>query len=149
MRAFGWAVGRCDGNDIRALVGRARGARGRAGDRPKLLVADTVKGAGVSFMEPHDLERSATALYAFHSGAPSEEQYDRALAELEARLGERLERARRRAGAARARARSRRARAPRDPQRLVAAYGEALAERGRARRSGSSRSTPTSSSTPA
>ena len=125
--AFGWEVGRCDGNDIRALSEALAELEARAGDRPKILVADTVKGAGVSFMEPRDLERSGTALYAFHSGAPSEEQYGRALAELEARLAERLERI----GAEPVRLAPEEVpprTAPRNPQKLIAAYGEALAE---------------------
>jgi transketolase len=53
--AWGWAVGRCDGHDLRALdAGLARLDR-EAPDTPRLLVADTVKGAGVSFMEPREL----------------------------------------------------------------------------------------------
>lgn len=124
--AFGWAVERCDGNDL-AQVAAALERLDGAGERPRILVADTLKGAGVSFMEPHELERSATALYGFHSGAPSSDEYERALAELTARLDDRL----RALGAepvrlesASAEARS----APASPQRLVAAYGEALAE---------------------
>ena len=119
----------------------------RAGERPKILVADTVKGAGVGFMEPRDLERSGTALYAFHSGAPSDEQYGR--------------------GAGRARgAPERTARAERSGSRPARARGGATAGRaaesaaarrrvrggagrgGRATSRGSSRSTPTSTSTP-
>jgi transketolase len=47
-------------------------------------LADTVKGKGVSFMEgPAALE--ADELYLFHSGAPSEDQYTAALAELRGR----------------------------------------------------------------
>jgi len=87
--AFGWAVTSCDGNDI-ADVGRAL-ADMDGEERPKLVVAHTLKGAGVSFMEPHGLERSGTSLYGWHSGAPSEEEYGEAFAELEARLRGRLE----------------------------------------------------------
>ena len=128
LRAFGWEVGRCDGNDLHALSAALADLEQRGGpERPKILVADTLKGAGVSFMEPHDLERSGSALYAFHSGAPSEEQYGRALDEIEARLRERLECL----GSEPLRLveedippRS----APSSPQQLIAAYGEALAE---------------------
>jgi transketolase len=128
LRAFGWEVGRCDGNDIGALSAALDELEaGAANERPKILVADTVKGAGVGFMEPHELDQSGTALYAFHSGAPSEEQYGRALAELETRLNGRLE------GVGAAPVRLERDEvppraAPRNPQKLVAAYGEALAE---------------------
>ena len=128
LRAFGWEVARCDGNDLGALSAALAELETRGGAaKPKILVADTLKGAGVSFMEPRELEQSGTALYPFHSGAPSEEQYGRALAELEARLAERLERL----GAAPVRLESEdvppRA-APQNPQKLVAAYGDALAE---------------------
>jgi len=67
--AFGWAVARCDGNDIQELA-RALDQLAAERERPKLLVADTLKGAGVSFMEPHDLPVASTSLYGFHSGAP-------------------------------------------------------------------------------
>ncbi len=55
-RAFGWAVARCDGNDLARVRGdaRRRCATRRATAR-SCSIADTVKGAGVSFMEPHDL----------------------------------------------------------------------------------------------
>ena len=125
VAAFGWAVGRCDGNDVAAVADALARLERDGADRPKLLVADTRKGAGVSFMEPHELPDTDTALYAFHSGAPSTEDYERALAELLARLNGRLERLGERAVEpveAGAPVRSRPAR----PQRLVAAYGRAL-----------------------
>jgi transketolase len=127
VEAFGWAVARCDGNDVGALA-RALARLEAEQGRPKLLVADTLKGAGVSFMEPHELPEASTSLYGFHSGAPSEEQYERGLAELEARLSERLETL----GLPPAELVSSEA-PPRPvpagrPQKLVAAYGEALVD---------------------
>jgi hypothetical protein len=50
-------------------------------DRPKVLIADTVKGAGVSFMQ-HTSMTSADRFYRFHSGAPDDDSYARAVAEL-------------------------------------------------------------------
>jgi transketolase len=88
--AFGWASARCDGNDVRALAAALERLDANAGGRPRLLVADTSKGAGVSFMEPDDLARADSSLYGFHSGAPSEDEYARALDELVARLDARL-----------------------------------------------------------
>jgi transketolase len=113
VAAFGWATGRCDGNDPTSIAG-ALGAL-RDDPRPKLLVADTRKGAGVSFMEPGELPRTDTSLYAFHSGAPSEEAYERALAELLGRLDVEVVEVEvpTRVVAAR-------------PQRLIRAYGDAL-----------------------
>ena len=55
VAAFGWAVARCDGHDVAAVRAAIGGLQADAGGRPQLLIADTVKGRGVSFMEPHDL----------------------------------------------------------------------------------------------
>jgi transketolase len=124
LAAFGWAVDRCDGNDVPALAEALERLAGEK-ERPKLLVADTRKGAGVSFMEPHDLPDSDTALYGFHSGAPGPEAYARARDELRGRVDERLERL----GAAGVELelveRVAPAR-PAIPERLVSAYGRAL-----------------------
>jgi transketolase len=118
-RAFGWAVARCDGNDMAALSATLTELLGDT--RPKLLIADTVKGAGAEIFTPHALERSGTALYAYHSGAPSEELYGIAIAELVSKLAARLGRdPELQAGEAPRRV------APATPQKLVDAYGSAL-----------------------
>jgi transketolase len=88
VAAFGWATARCDGNDLGSLADALEALRGDA--RPKLLIAETRKGSGVSFFEPHDLPDHETSLYGFHSGAPSFEDYARALAELELRVRRRV-----------------------------------------------------------
>lgn len=88
LRSFGWAVETVDGHDHGAL--RAVFARFRAGgDGPKALVAETVKGKGVSFMEHPAALAEAGGTYRWHAGAPADEPFARALAELEARLAER------------------------------------------------------------
>ena len=80
LSAFGWHVSRCDGNDVAALAQVL--AAGRAiHDRPKVIIADTIKGKGVSFMEHTSID-SDIELYKFHSGAPSDEAYVRAAQEL-------------------------------------------------------------------
>jgi transketolase len=124
-RAFGWAVARCDGNDMAALASTLTRLLESEPDRPKLLIADTVKGAGAEIFTPGDLERSGTALYAYHSGAPKEDLYGVAIAELVARLAERLGRdPELEAGEAPRRV------PPTAPQKLVDAYGSALREAG-------------------
>jgi transketolase len=79
LRAFGWHVSRCDGNDVAALERTFR-SLDAVTDRPKVIVADTVKGKGVSFMEGPSTP--AGELYLFHSGAPSEDKYTAGLVEL-------------------------------------------------------------------
>ncbi|MEJ7569430.1 MAG: 1-deoxy-D-xylulose-5-phosphate synthase N-terminal domain-containing protein [Gaiellaceae bacterium] len=125
IAAFGWAVGRCHGHDLDELSTALAELREGAPDRPKLLVADTLKGAGIGFMEPHALPEEETSLYGFHSGAPGPEAYARGLEELIARLNGRLARL----GAEEVRLEQREApvrKAPENPQRLIHAYGAAL-----------------------
>lgn len=69
-RAFGWHVLRVDGHDHGAL--RAAFA-GTAPNRPTCIIADTVKGRGVSFMEHQVL---------WHYRSPQGEEYVAAMREL-------------------------------------------------------------------
>lgn len=87
LRAFGWRVERCDGNDIRALASTLTAIEGD--QRPKVIIADTVKGKGVSFMEHTSLD-SDVAMYRFHSGAPDANSYRLAAQEIMTRLLQRL-----------------------------------------------------------
>lgn len=70
--SFGWHVDRCNGHDFAGL-GAALARLREVTDRPKVLIADTVKGRGVSFMESTSM--GPTDLYRYHSGAPSDEAY--------------------------------------------------------------------------
>jgi transketolase len=79
IRAFGWHVTRCDGHDVAALQRTFR-SLDAVTDRPKAVIADTVKGKGVSFMEGPAMR--AGELYAYHSGAPTEAEYARGSKEL-------------------------------------------------------------------
>jgi transketolase len=79
LSAFGWHVSRCDGHDMSAIDRTLRSLDGIT-DQPKVLVADTVKGQGVSFMEGPSMK--AGELYAYHSGAPTESEYAKGSMEL-------------------------------------------------------------------
>ncbi len=78
--SFGWHAVRCDGHDLSALASTLDALRD-VSDRPKVIVADTVKGRGVSFME-HTAMPTGDKYYRFHSGAPDDASYERASAEL-------------------------------------------------------------------
>ncbi len=89
LRAFGWEVATCDGHDHGAL--REVFARFAAGadDVPKALVARTIKGRGVSFMEHPRALADGGGTYRWHAGAPDDDAFARAHAELVARIEER------------------------------------------------------------
>ena len=72
FRAFGWHVIEVDGHDLAALSAAFDEAAATKG-RPTVLVAKTVKGKGVSFMEGQP---------AWHGKAPNDEELAAALAEL-------------------------------------------------------------------
>jgi transketolase len=83
LEAFGWCVGRCDGNDVHSLSDAINSISND--ERPKIIIADTVKGKGVSFMEHTSLD-SDVAMYKFHSGAPDSPSYQKALREILSRI---------------------------------------------------------------
>ncbi|HET7538410.1 MAG TPA: transketolase [Polyangiaceae bacterium] len=70
-RAFGFDVRECDGHDFGALHGAVCALRS---ERPGCVIARTVKGKGVSFMED---------TIDWHYWSMSEEQYRNAIAELD------------------------------------------------------------------
>jgi transketolase len=73
FQAFGWNVISTNGHDVGAVMNALDEAAAFKG-KPSIIVADTVKGKGVSFAEN-------TA--AFHNGIMSQDQYDKALVEIE------------------------------------------------------------------
>jgi transketolase len=89
LRAFGWDVRSCDGHDHSALR-EAFAALREAEDRPNALIARTVKGKGVSFMERSAALAEGGGFYRWHAGAPGDEDFERAQAELMVGIGERF-----------------------------------------------------------
>jgi transketolase len=85
--SFGWHVMRVDGHDTGTLIRAFETLR--AIDRPKVLIADTIKGRGVSFMEGTAID-SDVEMFRYHSGAPSADEYRRAVEELEELIRRRL-----------------------------------------------------------
>ena len=83
FEAFNWNVIRVDGHDLPAL-GEAFAAAAACKGKPTVLLAKTVKGKGVSFMEGD---------YGWHGKAPNAEQYAAARAELLSALDARLKEA--------------------------------------------------------
>ncbi len=82
--SFGWDVRSCDGHDFGALRDAFRGGSSR---EPRVVIARTVKGRGVSFMEHPRALREGGGTYKWHAGAPDDESFERARDELLSRIG--------------------------------------------------------------
>ena len=78
FEAFGWHVIHVDGHDY-AQIEKAYAEAAATKGQPTMILAKTVKGKGVSFMENNA---------GWHGKAPNDEQYAQAKAELEAKLME-------------------------------------------------------------
>ena len=72
LRAFNWDVQCVDGHNLAAIEGALENAQ-KAGGKPHAIVAKTVKGKGVSFMENN---------IAWHGNAPKKDDADKAVQEI-------------------------------------------------------------------
>lgn len=72
FESFGWSVRHVDGHDVEALRNTLT-ALPFERNKPSLVIAHTVKGKGVSFMENQ---------VSWHHGVPDADQYEKALLEL-------------------------------------------------------------------
>lgn len=82
VEAFGWYVVRINGHEYNILKKTFDDLK-KVTDKPKMIIADTIKGRGVSFMEKPLTETfQGKTLYKWHSGAPDDESYEKGLAEL-------------------------------------------------------------------
>jgi transketolase len=72
FEAFGWTVWECNGHDFVSLAETFDAVRNT--DGPRLIVADTVKGHPISFMEAEP--------NGYHAGALSDDELEQALDEL-------------------------------------------------------------------
>ena len=70
--SFGWDVHRIDGHNMNEIIKVLQLSAHT--EKPRVILADTIKGKGISFMEGQT---------AWHGVAPSKEDYEKALKELE------------------------------------------------------------------
>ncbi len=78
FEAFGWHIIRIDAHDFSQIESAVQEAK-RVKGKPTLVLAKSVKGKGVSFMENQA---------GWHGAAPNKEQYEQAISELDAYLNE-------------------------------------------------------------
>lgn len=76
FKSFGWHVINIDGHDFGAISDAVDEAA-KTKEKPTMIIAKTLKGKGVSFME-NNLK--------WHGSPPSDEEYEKAMAELDALL---------------------------------------------------------------
>jgi transketolase len=73
-KSFNWNVIETSGNDIEQVIKAFEAAKSNHNGRPTVIIAHTIKGKGVSFMENNP---------DFHGKAPNAEESKKALKELE------------------------------------------------------------------
>lgn len=73
IKNFGWHVERCNGNSMKEIK-NALSKLKAIKSKPKLLIADTIKGKGISSIE-HTYVMKKSDIYNWHSGAPNDQQY--------------------------------------------------------------------------
>jgi len=71
-KSFGWAVKEIDGHNMKE-ISEGLDFLEQTNDGPAILIAHTIKGAGISYMENNP---------SFHGAAPNDEQFQRAMIEL-------------------------------------------------------------------
>jgi len=135
FEVFGWYVERCDGHDF-AAIDNVFTRFNNITDKPKVLIADTIKGNGVSFMEGPQALIDGDGLYQWHSGAPDDDSYEKGLIEISDRINTLLSEPG--LGLLRLEIKETREKGRiklKDiAERVVSAYGEALAEIGEKRK---------------
>jgi transketolase len=76
IESFGWHVERCDGHDFKK-IDKIFSKFKKIKNKPKFLIADTIKGKGVNFME-HTSVMKKQKYYNWHAGAPDDHSFEKA-----------------------------------------------------------------------
>jgi transketolase len=84
-QAFGWHVQCIDAHNFRQIE-QALAEVKKVKDKPQIIIADTIKGRGVSFMEHPAALEIGKGLYPWHSGAPDDESFEKGHSELIQRI---------------------------------------------------------------
>ena len=76
IKSFGWHVERCDGHNFKKIESVFAKFE-KIKNKPKFLIADTIKGKGVKFME-HTEVMKKNKYYNWHAGAPNDKDFSKA-----------------------------------------------------------------------
>lgn len=90
LQCFGWHVKRGNGHDFKVLE-QVFSEFHEIDDKPKIFIADTIKGRGVSFMEHPTALQVGKGLYPWHAGAPDDQSFTIGHQEIIERINTRLQ----------------------------------------------------------
>jgi transketolase len=89
IRSFGWHVVHMAGHNFGEIERTFRELKSIT-HKPKFIIADTLKGKGVSFMEHPQALKTGNGLYPWHAGAPDDDSFAKAYKEITDRINEKL-----------------------------------------------------------
>jgi len=92
LRTFGWRTVTVNGHDIKQII-RAFNFLSKLSGKPKAIIANTIKGKGVSFME-HPKVLASGVPYKWHDKVPTDEEYSLACKEILMRISRKIKDAR-------------------------------------------------------
>lgn len=85
--AFGWNVQRINGNNFDEIQSAIEESK-LITDKPKLIIADTIKGSGLSFLESSFIDDFGDLIYKWHSGAPDDDFFSNGVLEFKNNINE-------------------------------------------------------------
>jgi len=89
LKAFGWYPVTIDGHNVAEILNAFKRLKKIVG-KPKAVIANTIKGKGVSFMEHPKALRVGKGIYKWHDGIPNEEEYKIAWTEIISRIKKKI-----------------------------------------------------------
>jgi len=89
FKAFGWYPVTIDGHKVGEILRAFKRLKKIVG-KPKAIIANTIKGKGISFMEHPRALKEGGGFYKWHDGIPNEEEYARARGEIASRIRRRI-----------------------------------------------------------
>jgi len=90
LKTFGWCTVSIDGHSIREILDSINRLKKIAG-KPKAIIANTIKGKGVSFMEHPKAIVEGRGRYRWHDGIPDEKEYTLAWNEIISKIRKKIE----------------------------------------------------------
>lgn len=89
LKTFGWYTVTVNGHDTREILDSVDQLKKISG-KPKAIIANTIKGKGVSFMEHPKALAEGKGVYKWHDKIPSEEEYALAWNEITSRIKKKI-----------------------------------------------------------